>query len=67
MKDLNKCKKCQGTKFETDPTTGESCCINCGTVASVANLVAEVEFVESGASSKAVGKFVETSFYKEFL
>lgn len=55
------CKKCHETNFETDPTTGERCCVNCGTVASVANLVAEVEFIESGATSKAVGKFIETS------
>ena len=42
-----KCPRCDGTEIDTNPSGGESVCVQCGAVIDDANIVSSVEFSES--------------------
>ncbi|KAF0986868.1 hypothetical protein HZS_5860, partial [Henneguya salminicola] len=54
----NICPSCAGTNFETDIEGGFVVCTDCGTILKENVIVAEVEFEEHGATSRAVGQFI---------
>ncbi|XP_076604371.1 BRF1 general transcription factor IIIB subunit a [Chaetodon auriga] len=52
------CKNCGSSDVDVDQARGDAVCMGCGSVLEDNIIVSEVEFVESGGGSLAVGQFV---------
>ncbi|XP_041809819.1 BRF1 RNA polymerase III transcription initiation factor subunit a [Chelmon rostratus] len=52
------CKNCGSSEIDVDQARGDAVCMGCGSVLEDNIIVSEVEFVESGGGSLAVGQFV---------
>ncbi|KAM9341454.1 BRF1 general transcription factor IIIB subunit a [Symphorus nematophorus] len=52
------CKNCGSSDIDVDAARGDAVCMGCGSVLEDNIIVSEVEFVESGGGSLAVGQFV---------
>ncbi|XP_068607767.1 transcription factor IIIB 90 kDa subunit-like [Brachionichthys hirsutus] len=54
------CKNCGCSDIDVDQARGDAVCMGCGSVLEDNIIVSEVEFVDSGGGSLAVGQFVST-------
>ncbi|KAM8921721.1 transcription factor IIIB 90 kDa subunit isoform 2-T2 [Pelodytes ibericus] len=54
------CKSCGCTDIDVDAARGDAVCTGCGSVLEDNIIVSEVQFVESGGGSSAVGQFVSS-------
>lgn len=54
------CKHCGSSDIDVDQARGDAVCMGCGSVLEDNIIVSEVEFVESGGGSLAVGQFVSS-------
>ncbi|KAI3367306.1 hypothetical protein L3Q82_008153 [Scortum barcoo] len=54
------CKNCGSSDIDVDQARGDAVCMGCGSVLEDNIIVSEVEFVESGGGSLAVGQFISS-------
>ncbi|XP_051243666.1 transcription factor IIIB 90 kDa subunit [Dicentrarchus labrax] len=54
------CKNCGSTEIDVDAARGDAVCMGCGSVLEDNIIVSEVEFVDSGGGSLAVGQFISS-------
>ncbi len=46
------CPTCQSSEVETNESSGDTVCVNCGTVLEESNIVSNIEFVETAAGTR---------------
>jgi transcription initiation factor TFIIIB Brf1 subunit/transcription initiation factor TFIIB len=64
---LQQCPTCQSTDLETNDSSGDTVCTNCGTVLEESHIVSSIEFVETAAgTSSVIGQFVSATATKPY-
>eukprot|EP00981_Chlorochromonas_danica_P003568 scaffold659_cov192-Ochromonas_danica.AAC.81 len=62
-----KCSKCGSRDIDFQESTGQSICMNCGTVLEESTIVSSIEFQESGERSQVIGQYVAANCTKPYM